>query len=157
MSDKELAEAAERWGKFCRGIDAIPVDLSTEEAAQYWLERIREHWDHYPGGRDRADEDKTVLSSAYLARLDSDAAREAERALPIDLEWLRSLGSVPVPDEVWPNSRGNDNEQIGERLAVFEFNDSGEWLVRDADWMSLQTRGQLLDLLAALGIKEAAK
>lgn len=81
------------------------------------------------------------------------AAAEAEieeRRKPITREWLQSIGSKRVPDDLYLHSEGNDNEQIG-RLILWEFNDTGVWKMRDADWFDMTTRGDVLDLMRVLG------
>lgn len=116
------------------------------------IETLVEAAKRYRGEYCRDGDPSMATGAALETAIAAVEAEQSERALPITREWLRSLGSVRIPDYVYPESPGNDNERIGQ-LILWEFNDTGEWLVRDADWMKVTTRGQVHDLLAALGVK----
>ena len=77
-------------------------------------------------------------------------AEIAERRKPVTREWLQSIGSKRVPDDVYPQSEVNDNEQIG-RMILWETEDAGVWRMRDADWFDIKTRGDVLDVMGVLG------
>ena len=79
-------------------------------------------------------EDTKTLARAYIARLAADRLEREERERPIDMEFVRPLGIV---DMVSWSFRGRYHfvGPIG-----FDVPDS-------------MTRGQLLDLLAALGVE----
>jgi len=77
-------------------------------------------------------------------------AETAEREKPVTREWLRSIGSVRVPDDLYPHSEGNDNEEIG-ALRLWGFDETGTWYMQGADWFDLKTRGQVLDLVRVMG------
>ena len=110
------------------------------------IERVKRVWDGespYPGFTD----DCVRLASAHIAHLEAEAERKRERAEPVTAERLKALGFVEVESDMGPNY---DNHLERGRLNLWEFNGTGEWLVNEADWMSLTSMGQVLDLLAAL-------
>jgi hypothetical protein len=84
--------------------------------------------------------DEQAVVAAYLALHDP---------TPLDETWLRAVGFVAVESDMGP--RYHDHYELG-KLNLWEFNDTGEWLVNGADWMGLRTRGALRMLCAALGI-----
>ena len=100
---------------------------------------------------DAADKeaDQALLAEAYLAHIAEQERIAAERAIPITEEWLVSIGFEAVESHIGPNY--GDDLQLG-KMALWEFNDTGEWLLREADSFGFRTRGEVLDLLAALKI-----
>jgi hypothetical protein len=59
---------------------------------------------------------------------------------PITEEWLLSIGFKPVSSDMGPKYA--DHYKKG-RLVIWEFNGTGEWLFKDADWMGVKTRREL--------------
>ena len=82
-----------------------------------------------------------VLADAMLARLAADEAERAEREKAIDEEWFATIQQKKCGFEVLRTNRG--------LLQLWMF--AGD----ATTWISLppMTRGQLLDLLRALGIQ----
>jgi len=108
----------------------------------------------YPHAEDTlraADNDAWDLARAYVRRMNADEAELAEREKPIDEEWLRSLtcGEWLDEDGLW---YVEDEDSIGRIVEYFDgppcWYILGERIWRDAE----PTRGQLLDLLRALGV-----
>lgn len=87
-----------------------------------------------------------------IAELMIRAEREADPT-PLDAAWLLSVGFKAVPSDMGPEY--HDHYQLG-RLNLWQFHGAGpgdgEWLVNDADWIAIRTRGQLRRLAACLGI-----
>lgn len=86
------------------------------------------------------DDDMTALAEAYIAHLD----REAERALPITVEWLEPLCvSISVARRFW---------FLEERLHLMN---EGEkfWVVLNGQPVKVTTRGQVMDLCSLIGFK----
>lgn len=94
-----------------------------------------------------------ILAKAYLVRIAVDAERARERALPADEAWLRSIGFTE-----WDYDLGIFHDghvlQICEDFSCIIYQNAAS---EDEHSASLPgrypTRGQLLDLLAAMGIK----
>jgi hypothetical protein len=88
-------------------------------------------------------------------QINTDTDAVVEWALPlldetaITRETLASLGFVEVESDLGPDYFGH--MELG-RLNLWEFNDSGKWLVNEADWIELTTLSQLRMLCLALGI-----
>ena len=91
--------------------------------------------------------DCITIASAHIAHLEAEAERKRERAEAVTAERLKALGFVEVESDMGPDY---DNHLERGRLNLWEFNRTGQWLVNEADWMSLNSMGQVLDLLAAL-------
>ena len=85
--------------------------------------------------------DRHILADAYLALLDEDEAERAERAKPIDAEWLESIGFR------LPHCREEPGLWFGD---VVRYNTAFVECVVCNARPNITTRGQLLDLLAAL-------
>lgn len=99
--------------------------------------------------------DGDLLINAYLAHLAAAEAAEAERAKPIDAEWLRGLGFVPYPGE---KSHCLSFEDPGTTsLDYIEIYETGYTVIgrRGVGVGPFNRRGQLLDLLSAMGIENA--
>lgn len=120
------------------------------------LESAVERWRHgvYHGdggnlmdGKADRKRDAFTLADAYIAHLDRQQAEARERELPVDAEWLESIGFVSVPSKRGPEYA--DHLELG-RLNIWEL--SGEWLMTEADRFGFRVRGQILDLLSALKI-----
>lgn len=77
------------------------------------------------------------------------AANPADDEEPITTDWLRSVGFHPVPSDMGLGY--SDHMQLG-RLNIWEFNDTGEWLFRDYDQLSLRSRGDVRRFCAFLKI-----
>jgi hypothetical protein len=102
---------------------------------------------------DAADKeaDQALLANAYLAHIAEQERVAGMRAIPITEEWLVSTGFKAVESHIGPNY--GDDLQCG-KMALWEFNDTGEWLLREADSFGFRTRGEVFDLLAALKIEK---
>lgn len=127
MSD-ELKAAANRFRslQYCR----VTTGNGVGNPAHWPIEQL--YWD-----------DAVILARAYLADLAAREAEERERAIPIDEEWLLSLGFEYVRSHIGPEY--GDDMQL-DRLAIWDFN--GEcWLMTESDWFEMTTRGQILDLM----------
>ena len=101
----------------------------------------------YNGDIDGFARDMTRLAVSTLERLDAEESERAERAKPIDAEWLKAIGFVLI----------TDNHDIFEHSeipipGVFILDSSGilSWRQEVYDLGEFTTRGQLLDLIAAL-------
>ena len=115
------------------------------------------------------------LARAVLADLAERERVEAERALPIDCPWLCTLGFKFVKGEREEHCGGwvlclvdfeidEERGMYGEELRLCDGGTSGLWCVeirsRARDWSegvglaTYSNRGQVLDLLAALGIRK---
>jgi len=91
--------------------------------------------------------DGELVARAYLADLAAREAEERERALPIDEEWLQSLGFEYIPSHMGPEY-GYDMQL--DQLEIWDFNGQC-WLMIDADWFEMTTRGHILDLMRVTG------
>lgn len=124
MSD-EIKAAAQRW-----------------RAYQYFKHADVNHALHV-AGRDARD-----LSDAYV---DDQARREreqAERALPVTGEWLRSLGFTTSGESAAWLYRLSLLSVFGVSCGV----GGGQWRYGAAPLPPMTNRGQLLDLLSALQV-----
>lgn len=95
---------------------------------------------------DRQWNDESPVIDWAVARIEADDAEQAERARPIDEEWLRSLGFIPEHDLAWHFGRVSVRQYaqcVGDDVESTILLDDNEILWR-------ATRGQLIDLLAAL-------
>jgi hypothetical protein len=147
MNDDELKAAAFRRAEYLRWL----ADGIGDDGAFDW----------YEGAVDELD--KQILSAWAIDRIAADEAERAEREKPIDEEWLRSIG--------WRYRVSRSGEKsLCHRLEQLWGDDHWiEWdsrapvlcrLINDGDyplvsWVGLpqiNTRGQLLDLLRALGV-----
>ena len=133
MSD-ELKAAAQRVAE---SIELAASGVSEGDA----LERT------YNGDIDGFTRDMKRLADSTLASLDAKEAERAERAKPIDAEWCLANGAEQVGDcsmYRWQFGSTRVEWDAGNGTTIDEFD--GAWV-----WMpSITTRGQLLDLLAAL-------
>lgn len=72
---------------------------------------------------------------------------------PITPDWLLSVGFEPTPSDMGPEY--HDHFQIG-RLNIWQYHvrgaGDGDWLVNDADWIELKSRGQLRSFCRVLGM-----
>lgn len=97
----------------------------------------------YNGDIDGFTRDMTRLAVSTLERLDAEEAERAERAKPIDAEWCLANGAAF--DLGWMRFYGSE--------CVVSWCESIVW-VASKEWKlsmrKIKTRGQLLDLLAAL-------
>lgn len=102
------------------------------------------------GGHTMQRLDANLLARAYLADLAAREAEERERALPIDREWLLSIGFVR--DEFLCRLRIDGNAHrlyfTGDAVQLAKHS-IGPVLLRAA---AVMTRGEMLDLLAGLKI-----
>ena len=97
--------------------------------------------------------DAHTLANAYLADLATREAEERERAIPIDEEWLQSLGFAFIRSHIGPEY--GDDMQL-DRLEIWDYN--GEcWLMTGAEWFEMTTRGHILDLMLATETKAKPK
>lgn len=75
-----------------------------------------------------------------------DSIREHdERQLPVDGEWLLSLGCTMVPCNVHGTPDADFKHPSG--LQFWEHNGTGEWCCVDPQFEGFKTRGVILDLL----------
>lgn len=93
-----------------------------------------------------------------LQEFDSDLVRVAAWALSefrpddgeaVTEEWLLSVGFESVPSQMGPNY--SDHYQLG-KMNIWNFNGTGEWLLNDADWITMKTRYDVRQLCRGLGI-----
>ena len=93
------------------------------------------------------DRDRRTLADAYIDELSRRDAEQAERAKPIDAEWCLANGAA------WNNHRAVAWWRILDNSRL-EFNSvNGVALIIGDGWAyfdDITTRGQLVDLLAAL-------
>lgn len=59
---------------------------------------------------------------------------------PLTEVWLRMMGFESCPSSIGPEY---GEELRKERLQIWEFNGTGKWLFAEADWIELETRGDL--------------
>lgn len=137
MSDKELRQQA--------------IDLKNNA----WLQRFRNG-----NGHEMSNFAAMQIASfidafldSVLADLDCREAEEAERALPVTEEWLESIGGVW---EEGPFAFGFRYMRLTLWLRV----NGQAWMTEDSTYggrcclyKTVCTRGQVLDLLLALGVK----
>lgn len=97
--------------------------------------------DQYP-----CDRNEIVMDA--LRQRAAQAERERERALPVTEEWLRSIGFV--------NYRNIEGIGLETLPGVYLNWNQREWFRLDESFWDGETRGQVLDLLAALGVKGGA-
>ena len=90
--------------------------------------------------------DRLILADAYIAELARRDAERAERAKPIDAEWLKTLGFYAGHDLAWHLDRVSCRQYAQHVTDPVE----STLLVDDVEVVWHATRGQLLDLLAAL-------
>ena len=101
--------------------------------------------------------DEKLLAGAYLRHLDNQQRIAAERALPIDLTWLESIGFRESHEREF-DCRWIGVER-GSGLSVEYDCESGRFCILD-EYSSVRneqadtvSRGNILDLLAALKIE----
>ncbi len=120
------------------------------------------HYDEYYMPEQKFD-DAQILADAYLADLAAREAAEAERALPVDAEWLDAnlpmvcFYRLPHPGEsvaVYSFKTGYSlrRYQREDKTCYWSlWNDRGDSGIRLPDSL---TRGGVLDLRMALGVRE---
>ena len=134
MND-ELKAAAKRYSDWRDG------DLSGNDRAAYY--------------EDQYTTDADALCDWAASHIAADEAERAEREKPIDEEWLRSLSGG---EWNWCFSRGAMSLRVWRSR---NFASGWGWSISDKDdgyedVHPLSTRGQLLDLLRALGVEVKA-
>ena len=141
MNSEELKAAAERLKRWDAGERPSTIYLDATDPIE------------------AANNDAWDLARAFVKRMNADASDRIERAKPIDEAWLRSIANEC------------ERESDGEIAAWFDTSlnqislskppSSDSWNVSVMDTMdgdesasipSITTRGQLLDLLRAIGV-----
>lgn len=87
---------------------------------------------------------KLIEQGQLISSLQSqvEVAREFLDEELITKEWLVSVGFKAVPSDMGPNYF--DHYEIeGERLNIWEYNQSGKWVLNLADHIGMRTRGKL--------------
>jgi hypothetical protein len=91
----------------------------------------------------------------YQTELAKAEARVAETlapfmdGTPITSEWLQEQGFKLVPSNMGP--RHAAHHELG-RLNIWEYNGTGQWILRDSDDIEVSTRGQLRCLATLFGV-----
>lgn len=114
--------------------------------------------DSYPAtfdGKCQFDKDETLLADAYIAHLDAQAAREAERAKLIDEALLLSTGGEYFQElAVWriaiPQNGGSVCLRNRDDGFIVTVSDADDYVIRIG---AITTCGELMDLLAALKVE----
>lgn len=133
-------------------IKALPVECQVEEAVRAYRENQERHrelglalvtsyqFPHLAG----------VIANAHLALLDRQAAEAAERAKPIDDEWLAENGFSKRSDGDWTIVDWG----IAVRLTVAD--DASFTVVINSEIViyNYKTHGEVLDLLRGLKINQ---
>ena len=90
-----------------------------------------------------------TLADAYLAE------HPADDAEPISEEWLRSVWFVAVESDMGRNYSDHFEIEAASKgtLNLWEFNQTGDWLINGFDSWPLKSRGDVRRLCAALGIQ----
>lgn len=84
----------------------------------------------------------TIPQERTMIRSDDDT--------PITAEWLMLIGYQPIRS---PMGEGYDDHYMFERLRLWEFNGTGDWLIEEMDHFGVRTRRQLRMLMQSLSIK----
>jgi hypothetical protein len=144
MNNDELKAAAFRRAEYLRWL----ADGIGDDGAFDWYEGVV------------AELDKQILSAWAIDRLTADEAERAEREKPIDEEWLRSLANECEQEADGEIAAWFDTSLNQISLSKPLSSDSWNVSVMDttdgdesASLPSIATRGQLLDLLRALGVE----
>lgn len=136
-SDEEVRRAAERVALAVRHVDEGMSEGESFEIV-------------YGDQCGQFREDMRSLANGVLAELDRRDQEAAERALPIDEEWLASIGwvfrgvfwyySLPNKRQLVMSQTFSESDVLIKNVASPQFVGLGK----------MQNRGQLIDLLAAL-------